>query len=111
WLCRPLPHVRQPDRVAVIEEIANYARYKDVGGRIHALDLAGFMRLPAVSLGTGAQARPIDAECVSLSYFPVLGTTPAHGRAFAADEDRPGGEAVVVIAHGLWMRQFGGDPA
>src|SRR5207244_3416741 len=27
------------------------------------------------------------------------------------DEDRPGGQKLAVMSHGLWLRRFGGDPA
>ena len=31
------------------------------------------------------------------------------GRTFTADEDRPGGEKVAVLSHGLWTRRFSAD--
>lgn len=46
---------------------------------------------------------------VSASYFDVFGVAPALGRTFAADEDRPGKERVVVLSHRLWASQFGAD--
>jgi putative ABC transport system permease protein len=42
------------------------------------------------------------------SVFDVLGRRAAVGRTFGAAEDRPGGERVVVLGHGLAVRLFGG---
>jgi predicted permease len=41
----------------------------------------------------------------------TLGVEPLAGRLFTPDEDRPGGPGVALIAHGLWIRRFGGDRA
>jgi len=48
---------------------------------------------------------------VSAEFFQVLGVSPAMGRGFLPEEDRPEGGRVVVISHGLWQRRFGGDRA
>jgi len=58
--------------------------------------------------GDGDAAR-ISGASVTASFFEVLGVFPTHGRAFTAEEDRPGAD-VVVISHGLWQRRFGGEP-
>jgi hypothetical protein len=39
----------------------------------------------------------------------VFGVTPSLGRAFAAAEDEPGHEQVIVLSHRLWARRFGAD--
>jgi predicted permease len=65
-----------------------------------------------ITLGRGAEARPVNASWVSHSFFPLLGVEPALGRFFGADEDRtPSGAPVVVLGHGFWQRNFAGDPA
>jgi predicted permease len=48
---------------------------------------------------------------VSASLFPLLQVAPALGRAFSPEEDRPGGDKVVLLSHGLWRGRFGADPA
>jgi predicted permease len=47
----------------------------------------------------------------SASMLPALGLEPLVGRNFSADEDRPGGEAVVLISHRFWQARFNGDPS
>ena len=36
-------------------------------------------------------------------------SSPLQGRAFSSANGQAGGERVVIVAHGLWMRRFGGD--
>ena len=48
---------------------------------------------------------------VSASLFPLLGVQPQLGRAFLAEEDKPGRDSVVLISHHLWTSRFGADPA
>ncbi|MGA3097222.1 MAG: ABC transporter permease [Bryobacteraceae bacterium] len=56
-------------------------------------------------------AEELLAERVSSSLFPLLGVKMALGRAFTADEDRPGRANYALIAYSLWRRRFGADPA
>ncbi len=66
----------------------------------------------------GAWPRPIrDGErisrlrgaLVSGEFFDVLGAQPVLGRALHAADDVVGAAPVVVLSHGIWQRQFGGD--
>jgi predicted permease len=64
-----------------------------------------------VNLVAGGDAKPVAAEIVSGSYFPVLGVGPALGRVLKAEDDgAPGASAVVVLSYGFWKTQFGGAP-
>jgi predicted permease len=47
---------------------------------------------------------------VSAHYFDIFGEKPALGRTFAADEDQPGKEQVVVLSNRIWQSRFGADP-
>jgi predicted permease len=61
---------------------------------------------------TGAQfPEQIQAGQVSADYFRLFGARLIMGRTFTPEEDRPGGEKVVVLSHGLWTRRFSADPA
>lgn len=65
-----------------------------------------------MSLGTDGASERVIGTLVSGNYFEVLGTRPALGRFFHADEDQvPGERPVVVLSHALWKQRFNGDPA
>jgi putative ABC transport system permease protein len=62
-----------------------------------------------INLAEGEPER-IRGVRVSADFFQVYGISPALGRGFTAEEDRPGGPRVVVVSDGLWKRRFGADP-
>ena len=43
--------------------------------------------------------------------FDTLQKTPILGRAFTADEDKPGAPRVVLLGEGFWERRFARDPS
>ena len=58
---------------------------------------------------TGGEPERLEGQRVSAAYFRVLGVGPGLGTGFAAADDVPGGENVVILAHGFWRRRFGAD--
>ncbi|HEY7513065.1 MAG TPA: ABC transporter permease, partial [Vicinamibacteria bacterium] len=50
-------------------------------------------------------------HAVTANYFDVLGPRPLLGRTFAAGEDDPGKDDVVILSYGLWQSVFAGDPS
>jgi putative ABC transport system permease protein len=66
---------------------------------------------PGLNLSGGTKPEQVKGIHVSADFFPVFGGRPAVGRVFSREEDRPGGPALAVMSHGLWVRRFGGDPA
>src|SRR5205814_9560186 len=59
--------------------------------------------------GRGEPVR-VSAGRVASNTFATFGVGPALGRDFSSDEDLPGKDGVVILGHGLWLRQFGGRP-
>jgi hypothetical protein len=77
----------------------------------YLLDMAAYSPTP-ISLITTGEPQPGIAEMVTGNYFTILGVKPAFGRFFLPDEDTtPGGNPVVVLSYGSWLRRFGGDPS
>ena len=52
----------------------------------------------------------VTGACASANLFPMLGVKPILGRAFNAEEDRPGNNTFVMLSYGYWQSQFHGDP-
>src|SRR4029079_5974460 len=72
-----------------------YLTYRD---RQRSFDRVAAYRRTEFSLsGAGAAAGRIPAAFVAADFWPLLGVSPARGRAFLAEEDRPGGGHVVVM--------------
>ncbi|HEY0972355.1 MAG TPA: ABC transporter permease [Gemmatimonadales bacterium] len=64
-----------------------------------------------MSLGRGAGARRVRAGIVTGDFFALLGTRPVIGRLLQpADDRRDAGDPAVVLGHGFWRRELGGDP-
>jgi predicted permease len=124
-LFRPPPHVQDPARVTRLyfrrnlppfgtatSTITGYPLYTSIRDAAPAFNgLAAFTYAQRASLGRGADAKRVDLVLASASLFPLLGVRPALGRFFTADEDVPGGPALVVLSFGFWRSAFGGDSA
>jgi predicted permease len=56
----------------------------------------------------GRPAEQVRVQYVSANFFQALGAPPVYGRPFRDDDDRVGGEPVVVVSHRFWITQLGG---
>src|SRR5947207_3734791 len=54
-------------------------------------------------------AEMVTASLVSGEYFNFLGVVPAQGRAFSAEDDKPGASRVAVLSHRFWQQFLNGD--
>ncbi|MDX1394500.1 MAG: ADOP family duplicated permease [Gemmatimonadota bacterium] len=72
--------------------------------------LAGALRQQLDLVAEGEPKR-FSAGAVSASLAPLLGVAPALGRWFAAAEDAPGSERVVVLGDLAWRTAWAADPA
>jgi predicted permease len=107
---RPPAHVHEADQLVNVPIGRNYVAYLDLIDRTRTLDLAALTGHRIVGLSVSHDVLPIQVECVTDSYFAVLGTSAAVGRVLQAGEDKTA-RPTVVLSYGLWTQSFGRDPA
>ena len=84
------------------------ANYRDLKAMSSSFDDMGAFADDAVNLVGGGEPRRLAITPVTPEVLPLLGVNPALGRVFEPGDDDA---SAVVISHGLWQSQFGGDPA
>ena len=118
-LLRPL-QFRDSDRLVMIWEDAaflgfpkntpapaNYVDWKTQSKSFE--DVAATAEWTFNLTGDGTPER-VAAYGVTANFFPIFGVSPALGRGFTPDDDRPGAHKVAVISHELWQTRYGSDP-
>jgi len=115
-LMRDLPFER-PERVALVRTLdgrgrdggVSYPDFEDFRRDSRVFDgRAAALAIGTISLGRdGAVPEQFDGLYVSADTFTVLRVKPVLGRDFSAADDRPGAEAVAVIASSVWKSRYG----
>jgi putative ABC transport system permease protein len=117
-LLRPLPFT-EPERLVTLSS-SGPGRVRQPFSAPDFLDLQRQNRTLLGMAGYGAWGANLtgrgDAERLqgmwgTAGFLRLLGVPPALGRGPLPEEERAGGEKVVVLTHGLWQRRFGADPA
>jgi putative ABC transport system permease protein len=87
---------------------ANYADWK---AQNQVFEDMAAINWRTYNLTDEGEPEKVEAQGVTSNFFPLLGVKPELGRVFTQEEDKPDGNKVAVVSHGLWQRRFGGDPA
>jgi putative ABC transport system permease protein len=90
---------------------ASYRRYVEWRSRNRVFEELGAWAPAARALTGGDAPERITTGRASASFFRVIGSPPLLGRWFSDDEDRVGGEKVVVVSEAFWRRRLGGSTA
>ncbi len=120
-LLRPLP-MAAPDRIVMVWK--EHPSTASARVPFHSSELAlirnaatqVFASVAAVGYNEPAESEIVDESSaayintarVSGDFFDVLGVRPFLGRTLNRDDDTAGSEHVLVLAHGLWQRRYGG---
>ena len=115
---RPLPY-QEPDRLVRLSSTLpaqnlnrsgfSYPRFLEVRERQDVFSHLALATFGAFTLTGRGDPEQVGGIYASADMLPALGLNPNPGRNFSADEDRPGGEAVVLISQGFWQRHFNGQ--
>jgi putative ABC transport system permease protein len=118
-LLRPLPFPA-PDRLITLTEqnlqrgqtrgVVSPRNLEDWEKQSQTIEVFGAWRDWRFKLTTSEGNTLVRAAIASPGLFRVLGLKPVLGRTFLPEENQPGRDRVVVISHGYWQSQFGGDP-
>jgi putative ABC transport system permease protein len=114
-LLRPLPYDRADrllflnERSKVLDEMSiSYPNFTDWRNQNHVFEKLGVYNRNSYTLtGRGDPERILTGQ-VSADLFAALRVNAGWGRVFTNDEDKPGGDPVVVLSYALWQRSFGG---
>ena len=117
-LLRSLPY-EEADRLVLLTEWSeqvpqmsfSVANLKDVRDQNSVFEsLVGYNGQNFILSGEGGEAERVNGRQVSSGVFATLRKAPILGRAFTAEEDKPGAEGVALLGEGFWDRRFGRDP-
>ena len=117
-LLRPFDF-EDPDRLVILNEVNTrhdwtsgvaWPNLLDWREQATAFRDIGAVQGRSLTLASGDEPERLVGAAVTWNLFPMLGKKPVRGRAIRADEDKPGGDRVVLLSDGLWQRRFGRDP-
>ncbi len=115
-LLRPLPY-SESDQLVFLNERSpqmedmsiSYPNFTDWRAQNRVFEKIGVYNRSSYNLTSTGDAERILTCQASADLFAALRVQPATGRLFTNDEDKPGGNPVVILGYGLWQRRFGGE--
>jgi putative ABC transport system permease protein len=108
-LLRPLPYP-DPDRLVTLRSNQSLPDLEDIRAQSQSFEAFGGAVMQAQDFTGEAEPLQVQAALVNADLFKALGVKAAIGRTISEEEDRIGGEPVVVLSAAFWQRHFGGRP-
>jgi putative ABC transport system permease protein len=98
-----------PSKGLAISSVA-YPDVLDWRADARAFEEIAVLRRATFNLAGGDRSERATGARVSTNYFRVFGVQPQIGRSFAAEEETPGRDRVIVLSDAFWRRRFAADP-
>ena len=117
-LLQPLP-LPEPDRLIYANEVnakgdritVSWPNFLDWRARTRAFDSLSLSREESYTLTGTERAQRLRGRRVTGNFFHVIGVSPALGRGFTDEDDRPNAAPAVILSDAYWRAQLGADPA
>jgi putative ABC transport system permease protein len=107
-LLRPLPYPA-PERLVTMRSNQSLPDLEDVRSRSQSFEYFGGAVMQAQDYTGEGEPLQVQAALINADLFKALGAKAVIGRTISDEEDRFGADPVVLLAHGFWQRNFGGD--
>ena len=107
-LLRPFPYP-EAARLVTMRSNQSLPDLEDIQAQSQSFEDVGGVVLQAQDYTGGSEPVQVQAGLSNAGIFKVLGARPLIGRVISPEEDRYGGERVVVLSYGFWQRQMGAD--
>jgi putative ABC transport system permease protein len=99
--------IRNPKQ-GIDRDISNWPRLED-WRRAHCFDgVAGFTNARLIYTG-GSEPLQLRGASVTANFFRMMGVHLLVGHDFEEGDDQTGRPRKIILSHGFWLRQFGGD--
>ena len=114
-LLRPLPF-RDPSQLVIVAERSkfpvistSYENWLDWRGQGHSFEAMEATRGATIALTGLGEPERLNSRNMTAGIFPLLGVNAVVGRTFLPEEDRAGGNPVVIVSYGFWHRRYSGS--
>ena len=117
-LLRPMPFP-DPDRIVFFMNVspqgsgpaASPAKFQHYREQAHVVEGVPVFNQSIVNYSDRSFPEQLQAGRVSSEFFRLFGARTELWRTFAPEEDRPGGDKVVILSKSSWQTRFNSDPA
>ena len=117
-LVQPLPY-QDPDNIVALyltqrengvdRNGLSWLDLQDWRERARSFSTVAGIQYRSFTISDGGDAERYAGGAISHDLFPLLGVGPQLGRGINAEDDRPGGEPVVLLSDDLWDRRYNRD--